>query len=120
MTTNYQRVLPRDLFNEAKLLKCVGKLVCVIEDKMIENLSYHYDDDEFNVWQDDSDGSIYIGNIEFFTHGRKGGKIRMQTPLNSKDAWPLQAVINDEYYDVFNDVGELNSDFKKLIEGVKL
>ncbi len=29
----YHRVLPRDAFNEAKLLKCIGKLTLLIEDK---------------------------------------------------------------------------------------
>ena len=32
MNTQYERVIPRDLFNEAKLLKCVGLLVLKIHD----------------------------------------------------------------------------------------
>ena len=28
----YRRVLPRDLFNEAKLLKCLGQLALIIHD----------------------------------------------------------------------------------------
>ena len=70
--TNYKRVLPRDLFNEAKLLKCVGKIVLLIEDEMIP-VTYHYDNtltDNFIVGQNQSDGSFFVKNISFFAAGK--------------------------------------------------
>ena len=66
MKTNYTRVLPGDLFNEAKLLKCIGRLVLLIEDReSITGLTFQFDDAPFNIVQDPSDGSIAIHNIRF-------------------------------------------------------
>ncbi len=38
----YHRVLPRDLFNDANLLKCMGRLIMLIDDLRMENVSYTY------------------------------------------------------------------------------
>lgn len=111
MSQNYKRVLPRDLFNEAKLLKCMGKLTLLIEDKMIDNLIYHYDLEPFCACQNEADGSIYMGNIEVFRTGSEGGKIELSTPLNSKEPWPLRALIGDEEFSVFDDEGNIADEF---------
>lgn len=105
----YKRVLPRDAFNDANLLKCIGRLTMLIEDGFIPWLSYEYDGEAFNIHKDDSDGSIYVANIRFFKTMPGGDKIEMLhfRPLNSQDNWPLILTVDGwDYYDVFSDKGE--------------
>lgn len=85
---SYIRVLPRDAFNEAKLLKCIGKLTLLIEDRMLPGWTYEYDGEPFAIEQDQNDGSIFVSNIEFL---KSGIPIHLATPLNSRSSWPLQA-----------------------------
>ena len=100
--TNYKRVLPRDAFNEAKLLKCVGKLTLMIEDGMLPAWHYHYDGDAFNIVQDESDGSISIGNITFW---RNKKQVHVMTGLNSKENWPALMRDGDDDYYIFDEKG---------------
>lgn len=100
---SYKRVLPRDAFNEAKLLKCIGKLTLMIEDGELPAWHYHYDGEPFGITQDESDGSIFVSNITFW---RSKKQVNVFTPLNSKDAWPaLMRDGEDDYY-LFNEAGE--------------
>lgn len=104
---SYIRVLPRDAFNEANLLKCVGKLTLLIEDKMLEGWSYEYDGSPFEIVQSEMDGSIYVGNIEFT---KNGNTVSLCTPLNSRRAWP--ALVSGAGYDcdfLFDDAGNLEA-----------
>lgn len=96
----YTRVLPRDAFNEAKLLKCIGKLTLMIEDGELPAWHYHYDGEPFNIIQDASDGSISVANISFW---RNKKSVRVFTPLNSKEAWPALFVDGDDEYYLFNE-----------------
>ena len=100
--TNYKRVLPRDAFNEAKLLKCIGKLTMMIEDGELPAWHYHYDGDALNIVQDESDGSISVANITFW---RNKKQVHVMTPLNSKDIWPAIMMDNDEEYYLFGENG---------------
>lgn len=100
---SYKRVLPRDAFNEAKLLKCIGKLTLLIEDGMLPAWHYHYDGDPFNIVQNEADGSIYVANITFW---RNKKEVNVFTPLNSKEVWPaLFREDGDEYY-LFSESGK--------------
>ena len=101
--TNYKRVLPRDAFNEAKLLKCVGKLTMMIEDGELPAWQYHYDGDAFNIVQDDSEGSISVANITFW---RNKKQVCVFTPLNSKAAWPAFFRDGDDDYYLFSEAGQ--------------
>jgi hypothetical protein len=104
----YLRVLPRDAFNEAKLLKCVGKLTLLIEDRMLPGWAYDYDGAAFDVKQDESDGSISVANIAFT---KDGERVTVGTPLNSKRAWPMLASgAGYDYVFVFDDAGNFNPD----------
>ena len=48
MKAKYTRVLPRDLFNEAKLMKCMGLLTLLIHDELIPDcLKFEYDQEPF-------------------------------------------------------------------------
>ena len=114
MTPNYKRVLPRDLFNEANLLKCIGKLTLMIEDGLIPWLSYHYDNDEFNVWQNESNGALYVGNIQFYVTGQAGNMLTIERPLNSRDNWPLFVETEEDSYSVFDEAGNFVLEEKDL------
>lgn len=107
----YSRVLPRDLFNEAKLLKCMGKLTLAIEDGFI-SLEYKYSGGPFHI-QQGSDGDLTCLNITF----EKG--LTFHTPLNARTFWPLVCVTGEyEYIDVFknNRHGVFTEEFIELLD----
>lgn len=104
---SYKRVLPRDLFNEAKLLKCVGKLTLMIEDGLLPDWHYHYDGDPFNIVQDPNDGSISVANISFWCKAKSLNMVHICTPLNSKYNWPaMMRTSEDEEYFIFSEEGK--------------
>lgn len=108
-----KRVLPRDAFNDANLLKCIAQLTMLIEDgaKEVDGLSFEYDGEPFDIQQDASDGSTYVANVQFFL---KRHLVLMRRPLNSRDAWPLLMIHNGEEYYVFNEQGKVMPSFKSL------
>lgn len=83
---SYIRVLPRDAFNEAMLLKCIGKITLLIEDGFLNGWAYEYDGEAFDIQQNQDDGSISIANISFTKNGEA---VNLYTPLNSRRAWAL-------------------------------
>jgi len=104
---SYERVLPRDLFNEAKLLKCIGKIALLIENNTINGLLM--DDSEvsnngFVVYQDQSDGSIFVSNLKFCD--QQDNQVHFYTTLNSKNNWPLVMYYQGEEYYPLNEQGE--------------
>lgn len=105
---SYDRVIPRDLFNEANLLKCYGKLYIELEKLGLEHILLHHNKEQlFNVCQDESGclsiNDIYIKDIELFR------------PLNSREEWPLYAMYKDIEYEVFTDEGTFTTNFKNLV-----
>lgn len=87
--SNYTRVIPRDLFNEAKLLKCLGALSLYADDSEGGALSVQFYGDGFEgfeVCQNPADGSISVYNVRIWIGGRE---VRAFTPLNSRAPWPL-------------------------------
>lgn len=107
------RILPRDAFNDASLLKCIGQLTLLIEDRKI-NLTYDYDGEPFDIQQDAADGSTFVANISFYapsTDGFTGRSIRHRRPLNSRDAWPLILYHDDNEYYAFDEKGNFMPSF---------
>lgn len=98
------RVLPRDAFNDANLLKCIGQLTLLILDcdKSVEGLTYDYDGEPFDIQQDEADGSTCVANIQFYANKKP---IRIIRPCNSREQWPLVAWHGDDEYYVFNSKG---------------
>lgn len=105
------RVLPRDAFNDANLLKCIGKLTLLIVDGDIENLFFDYDGQPFDIHQDPSDGSTYVENVKFTGKGNQG--INLERPLNSREGWSL---IADGNIDVFNEDGIISDEFIEYLK----
>lgn len=90
---NYNRVLPRDLFNEAKLLKNLGRLILDVEDHMDPVsclLISRITTKNFIIRQDQSDGSIYELTT-YFRHQTTGAKFHFSTGLNCRYRWGLIA-----------------------------
>lgn len=108
------RVLPRDAFNDANLLKCVGQLVLKIEDGEAGFLTYEYDGEPFDIRQNPADGSTTVDNVIFRVKDWQSWLV-MCRPLNSREPWPLYCDYNDETYYVFDEDGELTLEFKNLI-----
>jgi hypothetical protein len=120
-STNYLRVIPRDLFNEASLLKCYGQLALYLLDKGVpaETASFlEHTRGGFQVAQDENSGAIYVHNLPLLIGGRA---FRLIRPLNSREPWPLYVeAFDDPDFDViavFNEDGTPSADFLKLLEG---
>lgn len=108
----YNRVIPRDLFNEANLLKCYGQIYLNLEKLNLPHVTFEHDGDEFNIIQNEDDGSLTIGNIEL----RVNGKIwRLHRPLNSRYSWPLYAMVGDLEVEVFDDGGQFSHEMLMLL-----
>lgn len=102
----YPRVIPRNLFNEASLLKCIGKLVLDIHDGKINFIQFHHDDEPFNIIQHDF-GHTYIANIDFWSVGGNKARLNFTRPVNSREAWPLYLETDMDSYPVFDDYGDV-------------
>ena len=112
---SYIRVIPRDLFNEAKLLKCIGRLIIVNGETTLSMMSVQHDDEPFNIVQDTADGALSITNIQF----KKGQHyIRFYTAYNSKRNYPLFYAFGDEEDFVFDEEGNYSEEFKTFIKSL--
>ena len=122
-TVTYKRVLPRDLFNESKLLKCAGKLICLIEDEVVSNVLYEHDTtftQNFIVGQDQSDGSFYLHNLTFyFRLPWPGDRVELefnvtQDKTQNWNVYAVHAFWNEEVR-VFTEDGEPTAEFLEMV-----
>ena len=106
---SYMRVLPRDLFNESKLLKCIGKIALLIHNREIQGLTIDYNDADFKITQSIC-GDLMLNNVLFFDSNSI--EVFFSTLLNSKDIWPLEMEYKGEFYYPINESGnyQLSSD----------
>ncbi len=104
---SFKRVIPRDFFNTAKLLKCLGRFELLRVDK---NLPFRVDFDNkaFEIHQDDSDGSLYCSNYKVYLNEME---LHLKIPYNSKNPWPLEASYKDGDYYIFDDDGNFMPNF---------
>lgn len=113
---SYQRVIPRDLFNEANLLKCLGRLWIETERFQPKHVKIEHDGEAFDIWQGENEGSISVSNIEITINGKRYSAHR---PLNSRQPWPLYLTTEDddgERIEVFQDDGELSTELLAIIQ----
>lgn len=109
----YLRVIPRDLFNEANLLKCYGQLYLELEKLRLEDCLIHTQSwSPFDTWQNQDDGSISIGNVRLQVRGET---VRLYRPLNSRDPYPLYADTGEDTLSVFEDSGKLSQEFHAFL-----
>lgn len=117
---SYLRVIPRDLFNEASLLKCYGQLYLNLEKMGLEGRLVHEADDEhFEVNQNPNDGAIGLGNITLWD---RDGDIdvrpcHLYRPLNSRKPYPLWLRYGEEDdIPVFNDDGAFTDEMVAFLK----
>lgn len=115
----YHRIEPRDFFNEAKLLKCLGQLSLKILDGEVPrecNLRMEEDTDgqPYNIQMNEG-GYLYVANRTFYC-----GQLILFlcTPYNSRKNYPLILLNNYEEIQVFTEDGEFTKKFSKVIENL--
>lgn len=112
---SYLRVIPRDLFNEANLLKCYGQLYLNLDRLGLQEcLEHHADDGPFRIKQWEEDGSLSVQNVILNLHGRQ---VRLYRPLNAMSPYPLWAIIGERELQVFNTDGTFTDEMEELIVG---
>lgn len=108
---SYQRVIPRDLFNEANLLKCLGRLSLLVHnlEGRINNVPFkiEYDGEPFDIRQDES-GGLYCSNFKFYCGEEE---VELTRPLNARDPWPLFGTYRGEEYEIFGHYGDFLPNF---------
>ena len=113
---NYTRVIPRDFFNESKLLKCLGQLSLEILDgelcdinikEMISN-----PEEGFKINQNPMDGSVFCDN--YLLEINDNTEITPFTILNSKDSYPLYIQTEEDEIRVLDNNGKITKEFKEF------
>ena len=115
---SYQRVIPRDLFNESKLLKCLGQLALTIHEGIgPKGLKADHQGDEFRINQRAGDGGLFVEIGLQFMAGEY--ELTLYTSYNSKDPYPLICETWPDYefsetY-VFDDDGKITDEFRDYV-----
>jgi hypothetical protein len=106
---SYLRVIPRDLFNEAKLLKCIGRLCLLIHDNTVPcKMEFVHNGEVFDIVQT-QDGDLMIDNV---TIKVKGKVFNFKCHLNSKSNYTLYLYCDIEgIVDVFDEAGNFEKEF---------
>lgn len=114
----YQRVIPRDLFNDAKLLKCMGMLCLnILDNKMPSEkvgMVAELKDDFFHIDLLE-EGNLCISNIIITINNKV---INFHTTYNSKSPHPFYAYHEYVEYPVFDDAGEYEKEFIEFCESL--
>lgn len=115
MNAEYTRVIPRDLFNESKLLKCIGRLTLLIHDGFaINGMTFEHDGDPFSVALMD-DGFLCITNIIFEMNDEN---MLFKCQYNSKSNYSLFLEYDYCDYLVFDESGDYTKEFKDICNDI--
>lgn len=116
MNTDYQRVLPRDLFNEAKLLKCLGRLVLLIHDRKIPFIGEVIHDGEPFIIALNDEGSLIVTNVTIKVNK---SAFTFKTTYNAKSNYPFYLETKD-YSEVlvFDEGGEFTEEFIEFVKTI--
>ena len=107
----YKRVVPRDIFNEASLLKLLGRLAIYALTIPGKKIHFEHDGGPFLISQDPNDGSLRCENVRFFIDSKPLDIFR---PLNSREDWCLYASLNGDEALVFSSGGYTTFEFERL------
>jgi hypothetical protein len=107
---NYERVFPRDFFNEAKLLKCMGILSLLIHDGFAPKNIKIFDNSVPPIIGLSDEGYLSAINYPLFINGIIH---RLMTTSNSRSNYPLLVwdSANQTELEIFDDEGNLTSEF---------
>ena len=117
------RVIPRDLFNEAKLLKSLGQLCLKIHEGRADPLTVEHEDPEagFTVALCPISGTLFVRDLWFACNGLP---VDFCSSYNDRDPYPLWAefpppdpttAIPENKrgpFRVFDDSGEFSEEFR--------
>jgi hypothetical protein len=109
------RVIPRDLFNDANLLKCLGMLWIKLDNWRDHDARLEEDGAAFDIQQNEADGSTECVNVIFT---RRGERFRLCRPMNSRELWPLWLETEDDQIPVFGRKGELTPEFIEFVSPI--
>lgn len=122
MSYNYNIVLPRDAFNQAKLLKCLGRLTLLIEDRLAPEwisyeLKYPYNQFVFSL---NDDNRLFCENLVFEIKGIPHQRHIVYSVYNSKDNYPLVLELGNDFspINIFNEDGSFTQEFLNIHNNV--
>lgn len=110
MNIKYERVIPRDFFNEAKLLKCMGMLSLKILDcQLPEGISIKIEEsgEPFKIKLSE-EGNLFVSNYEVFINDRP---VMVSTTYNSKSNYPFHCMVDYCETPIFDESGEFTEEF---------
>lgn len=118
---SYERVLPRDLFNEAKLLKCLGRLALLIHDEKLPRLRFEQlETNNLRVELDVAFSELFCPAL-CLHHGET--ELELFTPYNNREEYPLYFRVSNEdgIYEgrVFNNDGSVSADLANWLDANK-
>ncbi|NJL70193.1 MAG: hypothetical protein HC888_00665 [Candidatus Competibacteraceae bacterium] len=125
-------VLPRDAFNIAKLIKCIGQASLHIHDGFSQSihpspvwscyrkLSFEMKGDSFSVRQSCDDGSVFCDNFWIIINDSDRKELErywLHTVYNSRENYPAFIVITGEVHlPVFDAYGLFSEEFKAFVD----
>lgn len=111
---SYVRVLPRDLFNEAKLLRELAFLTLMHHDGQTGNLEYEHDEPEegFNIALDMETGVLCVTNLKFSVGEEE---VFLGTNYNSRSEHPLHFACGEVDGFVFESEKVFTPEFRELV-----
>lgn len=109
----YLRVIPRDLFNEANLLKCMGRIYINLENLNLPHVSLSHDGEAFRIEQNEATGGLIVDNVRLTVRDEF---CWLERPLNSRGEWPLYLETEDDAIEVFDEGGAFTADMLRFLE----
>jgi hypothetical protein len=119
MNTDYKRVLPRDLFNEAKLLNSLGRVTLLIHYEIAHKaLRCVHEGDSFIIGLT-ACGHLILSNVTFYCGSTQLVVKVAKTAYNSREIYPLLVEYEGSELYVFDHDGYFSRDFSAMCEALK-
>lgn len=115
---NYIRVIPRDFFNESKLLKSMGQLSLFVYDNIDDAAQYikiESNGEPFKIKLLE-DGHLIIKNIIVSINNVI---VTMKSTYNSRENYPLICAIGYDEYPVFKEDGSFEEEFLEICKNLR-
>jgi len=115
---SFRREIPRDLFNESKLLKCMGQLALILHDGMGVRwpLTLEHDEESFAgflIEREFGHDGLFVANMRLLLDGEE---VPVYTAYNSKEPYPLYFIKDGDDGEVFTKDGKLSDEFKDWLD----
>ena len=111
---SYYKIAPRDLFNEANFMKCIGQLTLIMHDTYLPSIKFEHDiyrDHGVTFELDEYTGGLVLHNMFVV----RGERVTICRPLNSREPWPIYIESDDDYISIFTNDGVLSEEFKQWL-----